>query len=234
MPFHFFIKPNATGNPFSATADLQATVEEDAFLDDVTARAKATLPAIDRPIVEAVIRAMWAAIIAAARDTRPIAAILGLFRMRPTVGGSYPTATPDDSLVRENTDFHLTPLPVVKDQFRDALPMSKSGEIGVAAPAIVSVTVLPTGQTNSYHPGGGLEVRGTHMRSDSPATLPTARLLNLDGTLAVALVVFDSSDRRAVISVPAGTLTGNKLLEYSNTPGDPAHTVRYNIPLALV
>ena len=220
MSFHYLVKPNtaASANPFSTRPNPQATVEADEFLAEVAARA-----GVDRATVEKVLPALFASIAGFVRETRPIAATLDLFRVVPVCGGSFPTADPDDNAIRATCDFALQPLPALRTAFQDGLSLEKSGQVGAVVPVLDSVVSMPGKVANSYHPGGGLEVRGSHLRNNNPGFQPTATLSNLDGSSPVSVMVLDASNRKATIALPATGLTGAKVLHYN----DGEHTVAY-------
>ncbi len=227
MPFHYLIKPGAPGsnNPFSARANPQETVEADEFLADIATRAGA-----ERAAVEKVLRALFDSIIGFGRESRPVAATLELFRVIPVAGGSYATASPDDNAIRKTCGFSLQPLPAVRAAFQEGLALEKDGQVGVIVPVLDSVAAMPGKQANKYHPGGGLEIRGSHLRSSNPDETPSATLTNPDGSSPVTLLVLDASNRRATVAVPAGALTGAKILKYS----DGEHTVQYATQLTPI
>lgn len=211
MSFTYFIKPNLPNSthPFSAGATLQDFVEEDEFLAYI-----ATDSGVAQADVEKVLKSLFNGLANFLRETRPIASILGLFRAKPAVGGSYDTADPDANLIRDNCDYHFTPTPAVKAAFRQGLSVQKTGEVGPAIPTVSSVIAMPGGQVNSYQAGGVLEARGSRFHSDSlGAPMPTAVLMNPDGSSPVNLTVFDASDRRVMMQVPASGLLGPKVLE---------------------
>lgn len=227
MSFHYLVRPNSftSNQPFSTRPDPQPTVEADEFLADVATRA-----GVDRATVEKVLRALFASIQGFLRETRPIAATLGLFRVTPVSGGAFATADPDDNAIRATCDYSLQTLPALRTAFQENLPLEKAGQVGAVIPVLDSVAAMPGKLADKYHPGGGLEVRGSHLRSSNPADVPTATLTNPDGTSPVVLMVLDASNRKATIAVPATGLTGAKLLRYS----DGEHSVTYATQLTAV
>lgn len=226
MAFTYRIIANPTGaRPYRAAIDTPNSIEGPAFLAEV-----ATASGKDTATIEAVLRGAFTVMSAHMSAAERIGNVLGLFRVFPVCGGSYPVPDPAASDVAKTVSFNITPTPEFIAALIAGLTMEKTGESGLVAPDIASVNAMPGGEANSFRPGQGLEIRGTHLRGRN-AAIPTVQLINEGGGPAVSLLVLDSSDARLVCGIPTSGFDGSCTLQITAPYGTETRTGVYGTDL---
>lgn len=210
MPLPYVIFPNPTGtHPFRGRVKLGPQVEADEFLTAV-----ATDAGVDRATIEKVIRSVFKIAIGFARIGRPIGLILGLFRARPTISGSFPTNNPSADQIKQGVHFSVSTGPEADAMMTDDLSVEKVDEEGTVAPEVESLVLSPGGQSGKYstvaaHRAGGSNFRG----SGQNQVWPTCFLVDQNFANPIALTVYACSQTEMLLSpAPAGT-TGTKYLK---------------------
>lgn len=229
MPFTYKIIANPTGSrPYRAAVDAGPTLDGAAFLAAVVAAAGK-----DAATVEAVLRGAFTVMQSHVRDAERIGDVLGLFRVFPVCGGSYPVPDPSAEDVRQTVSFNITPTPEFIAALLTGLSMEKTGESGLVAPDIATVVTMPGGLTDSFTPGKGLEIRGEHLRGRNGA-IPTVQLINAGTVNIVPLLVLEASDARLVCTVPLTGFDGSCELKIITPYGTETRSGEYSQLLALV
>lgn len=212
MAFPYEIIPNTSNaqRPFRARVKLGLKVLESDLLPDVAADSGVALADVMK-----VIRSLFKVMIARLREGRPIGSILRLFKVQPTISGSFPTPDPAAADVRAGVGISITIGPDADEALHENLSVEKVGEHGTVQPEPESVVLSPGGQANVYSLTAALKVNGHNFRgSGANQTWPVVRLLDAAGVISpVQLTVFACSQTEMLLSpAPAGT-AGLKRLE---------------------
>ena len=214
MPFLYVMKPNpaSSTHPYTTRPDFQPTMTEDELLGKVAA-----LHGRDRALISEVIGDLFAVLRDAARDTRSVEAIGGHFRTQPTSGGIFDDPGAPVNPRNAGVSYSLI---LTRDEIaavQNGLVLQSSGLVGGREPSLDTVRVMPTGEVNAYHPGGGLEARGQYLRDGANGTLPTAELIDPAGANPVPLSVFDATEGRILLAVPATGVSRPRRLRITAT-----------------
>lgn len=230
MPFTYKIIANPTGSrPYRATVDAPDAISGAAFLAAV-----ATTAGKDAATVEAVLRGAFTVMQSRVREAERINDVLGLFRVFPVCGGSYPVPDPSADDVRQTVSFNITPTPEFIAALISGLSMEKTGESGLLAPEIATVITMPGGLTDSFTPGAGLEIRGQNLRGRNDA-IPTVQLINnTEAGDIVPLLVLEASDARLICNVPGSGFDGSCFLKVITPYGSETRQGQYSQLLAMV
>lgn len=226
MPFHYYIKPNpsSTTHPFSTRPDPQPAMTEAEFLSAVATRAVGRTP----EQVAAVLDAMRDVFRQAARETIPVEAIRGFFRTQPTSGGAF--SAPDSTITATTAGASYSFI-LSRDEITEiqaGLEMESSGLLGGRTPEVTTVRTMPQGEVNRWRASGGLEARGDNLRDGANGPLPTGALVSpIPDTDPIALGVIDVSEKRALLTVPAGVPAGPRFLEITVSLNGRNQTTRY-------
>ena len=209
LPYLIIPNPTSTTRPFRARVKLGPQVEADEYLGAVAADSGK-----DRATVEAVIRSVFKIAIGFARLGRPIGLILGLFRAKPSIAGSFPTNNPTADEIKNGVTFNVSTGPDADATMTDGLSVESQGEVGTVAPEVESVVLSPGGHSGKYstvaaHRVGGHAFRGSGQNQAWPACY----LVDASFANPIALPVFACSQTEMLLGpAPSGT-TGTKYLK---------------------
>lgn len=168
--------PKAGGGLTTRTV-LGEQIDEQALLAKIAADA-----GITSPQALLAIQSLFAEILAAAADSRWSDGLFGLFRFRPSSGGTGMSPGDFNTADDINADIALSLLAEVIATWRQTLTLASQGEVGLVKPVIDKVINLANGHEDEYTAADMMQFRGDNLRVDKSDPLQGVFVIKADGT----------------------------------------------------
>ena len=154
------------------------------------------------------------------------------FSVRPTSGGTSPSADGFHTPVDIKADVAVSILSSKIDTWRTQISLQSMGEVGLVSPVIDSIVNQSNGAVNKYTAGQMIELRGDHLKLNKTDPLQGV-FFTIGAAAEVRATVYGTMDPSSLsVLVPAGT-TGSVVVRVAAFINGSNRSFTYMTPLTV-
>lgn len=155
-----------------------------------------------------------------------------MFSIRPTSGGSSPSADGFHTPVDIKADVAVSIISSKIDTWRSQISLQSMGEVGLVSPVIDSIVNQENGALNKYTAGQMIELRGDHLKLNKVDPLQGV-FFTIGAAPEVRATVYGTMDPSSLsVLVPAGT-TGSVTVRVAAFINGSIRSFTYMTPLTV-